>query len=559
MDEPGASAATALHLPAPAAPLASAMTPGRLGSTLSAWQDGIERAFDLPFGQAGNPWRHLGALGYLLFWIVAATGIYIYIGFDTRAEGAYASVQRLSSNAFPLGSLARSLHRYASDAFALVMLLHLAREWVLGRYAHFRRFSWTTGVITLWLAYASGIGGFWLVWDRLAQYSLVATAEWLDALPFLGQLTRNFDIASNVTDRLFSLLIFLHIGIPLALLAGMWVHLQRLARPDTYPPRALAWGTMAALVLLSLAKPVASTAPADLARAPTTLPLDWIYLGFHAFADTLGTGSLWAAVLGATACLLALPWLSRQARRPRAAAAVVDLANCNGCARCFADCPYAAVTMQPRSDGRHSPRQAVVDPQLCAGCGICTGACPSSTPFRSIADLVTGIDMPQAPIDALRSGLEAALKRFASRPRGGAARIVVFTCPPRRAPARPHPVADPVADPDTASFPLLCAAQLPPSFVEYALRAGADGVLVAGCRQGDCAFRLGDRWAAERVAGIREPHLRATLPGDRVRLAWIGADDPAALDRAVQAFRRSMAVLPPLDGLRPRRLEPADA
>jgi quinol-cytochrome oxidoreductase complex cytochrome b subunit/coenzyme F420-reducing hydrogenase delta subunit/Pyruvate/2-oxoacid:ferredoxin oxidoreductase delta subunit len=555
MGERRATAATAPHPHPSAAPFANAMAPGRLGSALRALLKSVEHSFDRSFGQAGNPWRHLGALAYLLFWIVAATGIYVYIGFDTRADGAYASVQRLSSNAFPLGSVARSLHRYAADAFALVMLLHLAREWVLGRYAHFRRFSWTTGVLTLWLVYASGIGGFWLVWDSLAQYSLVATAEWLDALPFLGQLTRNFDIAANVTDRLFSLLIFLHIGIPLALLATMWVHLQRLARPDTYPPRALAWGTTVALVLLALAKPVASTAPADLARAPAALPLDWMYLGFHAFADAVGATSLWAAVLGATGCLLALPWLSRLARSPRAPAAVVDLANCNGCARCFADCPYAAVTMQPRNDGRRSPRQAVVDADLCAACGICTGACPSSTPFRSIADLVTGIDLPHAPIDTLRNALEAALSRFAARPAGAIARIVVFACPSERGGASVRAIEDS----NTAVLALLCAAQLPPSFVEYALRAGADGVMLAGCRDGDCAFRLGKRWTTERLTGTREPHLRATVPGDRVRLAWIGVDEPAAVARAVEGLRGSLASMPRLEAQRPRRFETGDA
>ena len=489
-----------------------------------------ERAFDVPFGQRGNPWRHLGGTAFLLFWIVAATGIWVYVGFDTRADGAYASVERLSSNAFPLGALARSLHRYASDAFVLATMLHLAREWAQGRYAHFRRFSWLTGVAALWLLFASGIGGFWLVWDAIAQYSLIATTEWLDALPvFGGALARNVIAEGAVSDRLFSLLIFLHIGLPLALLATMWIHLQRLSRPRSQPPRALALGTLAALVLLSLVRPVASAAPADLGAAPGTLALDWFYLGVHALADRTSPLTLWSLVVGGTLALLALPYASRAARAPPPAPAVVDLANCNGCGRCFADCPYAAVTMQPRTDGRALPRQAVVDPALCAGCGICAGACPSSTPFRSVAELATGIDLPQAPIGALRAALEAALARLAAHPRdAGPPRIVVFGC---------GAGAASVADASTAAIGLLCAAQLPPSFVEYALRAGADGVLVTGCRDGDCAFRLGHRWVRERMDGTREPHLRAVVPRDRVRASWVGRDDERALARAVAAFR----------------------
>ena len=39
-----------------------------------------------------------------------------------------------------------------------------------------------------------------------------------------------------------------------------------------------------------------------------------------------------------------------------------------------------------------------------------------------------------------------------------------------------------LAAPDVAVFSLMCTGQLPPSFVEYALRDGAAGVLVSGCR-----------------------------------------------------------------------------
>ena len=293
------------------------------------------------------------------------------------------------------------------------------------------------------------------------------------------------------------------------------------------------------MTLLCLARPVTSGAPAALDAAPGTLQLDWFYLGVHAFADASSPAALWVAVGGFTLLLAALPYFARAARAPRPAAAVVDLANCNGCARCFADCPYAAVTMRPRTDGRPLPRQAVVDAELCAGCGICAGACPSSTPFRSVADLTTGIDMPDSPMNALRATLETALQRMtgAAHPGDVRPRIVVFGC------ATEHGGADMtgLADARTATLPLICAAQLPPSFIEYALRAGADGVLVTGCRDGDCAFRLGNRWTEERIAGARAPQLRAPVPRERVRVAWLGRGDGHALTAALNSFRADLA------------------
>lgn len=546
---------TGLLLPAPA------RASGSRRHVLRPGLDALEAAFDHAFGAAANPWRHLGGLAYLLFWVIAATGIYVYIGFDTRADGAYTSVERPSANAYPLGALARSLHRYASDAFLLVTLLHLGREWIRGRYAHFHRFSWTTGVVTLWLLFASGIGGFWLVWDQLAQYSLVATTEWLDALPvFDGALVRNFIATDAVNDRLFSLLIFLHIGLPLALLGAMWIHVQRLAQPATNPPRTLVWGTLAALALLAVARPVGSDAPANLADAPGTLALDWFYLGIHAFADATSPVALWGAAGGATVLLLALPWLSREARTPRPAAARVDLDNCNGCGRCFVDCPYAAVTMAARTDGRALVRQAVVDADLCAACGICAGACPSSTPFRTAAELVTGIDLPQAPIAALRATLETALARLGG-PGGPSddkrrARIVIFGC---RADNGGVDLAG-LADARTATIELVCAGQLPPSFVEYALRTNVDGVLVTGCREGDCECRQGNRWTADRLAAQRAPRLRAAIPAERVRVAWAGRGQERALRDTLAAFRAELATAAPSRALlrRPKRLENSD-
>ena len=490
----------------------------------------IEGGFDRAFGPRANPWRHLGALGFYLFAVVAVTGAWLYAAFDTSVAGAYASVERITRNAWPLGGLARSLHRYASDAFVVVVVLHLAREWVIGHAKSFRWFSWLSGVPLVWLVLASGIGGFWLVWDRVAQFSAIATTEWLDALPLFGEpLARNFIPGGAVSNRLFSLFIFLHIGIPLFLLLGMWVHVKRIARPRTLPPRALALGLAAALVLLALVAPVHSDASADLGVAPSPLRLDWLYLGVHPLLYATSGTSLWIGVVALTLGVASLPWLL-PARR--ASAARVDLAHCNGCGRCFADCPYVAVTMQPRSDGRALAREAVVDPGLCAACGICAGACPSSTPFRSGDVLRSGIDLPQRPIDVVRDELDAALASLRGSPS-----IVVFGCDCAADVAS-------LARPDTAAVSLACAGMLPPSFVEYALRAGADGVLVTGCREGDCAYRFGDRWTIERIAGTREPHLRASVARERVRLAWCGRFDAKALDTTLRRFREALRDVP---------------
>jgi coenzyme F420-reducing hydrogenase delta subunit len=91
---------------------------------------------------------------------------------------------------------------------------------------------------------------------------------------------------------------------------------------------------------------------------------------------------------------------------------------------------------------------------------------------------------------------------------------------------------------DVLPFSLVCTGMLPPSFVEYALRAGADAVLIAGCREGGCEFRLGQRWTAQRLLGQREPHLRSTMTAGRWTTVWADAGDEAAVQMALDNLRR---------------------
>jgi len=489
---------------------------------LSGFQS-VERLLDRVCGSRLNPLRQLGALGFLLFWMLAGSGIYLYAVLDSSAEGAYRSIDALSRQQWYLGGILRSLHRYAADAFIVVMLLHLLREGLLGRYSGFRRFSWLTGVPLLLLAFTSAIGGFWLNWDQLGQYSALATAELLDFLPvFASPLTRNFLDAAAVSDRLFSLFIFVHLGVPLLLLFGLWFHIQRLAHAVIFPPRPMAVGVTLALLALALAAPVLSHAPADMAVAPNSLALDWFLLFVHPLADVASPGWVWALLLATLALLFVLPVLPQA---PVAPVAVVDPANCNGCRRCFDDCPYAAVTMVPHPI-RSARQMAQVNADLCASCGICVGACPSSTPFRSAAELVTGIDMPAAPIGALRQRLTDGLAGLGAAPQ----KIVVFGC-------QHGADVTALAGPDVLPLDLICTAQMPPSFIEYALRDGAAGVLVTACLEGGCAYRLGQRWTAQRLQGTREPHLRTGVPGEQLATAWADCGDADTLRSALDALR----------------------
>lgn len=492
----------------------------------------FENVFDAAFGPRLNPFYHLGALAFLFFWVAAASGIYLYIFFETSLEGAYRSVEYLTHTQWYLGGIARSLHRYASDAMVVVVLLHLAREFALDRYRGVRWYSWITGVMLLGFLYASGISGYWLVWDRLAQYIAVVTTEWLDWLPIFGEsIARNFLNSTTVSDRFFSLMSFMHIGIPLFLLLGMWIHIQRISRARTNPPRPVVIGTLAAFMVLALVYPALSQAPADLDTVVSRVQLDWFYLTVYPLIDLWLPGAVWGLVGGGTLLLMLLPWLPR---RKEQAAATVSLSNCNGCARCFADCPYSAVIMQPRTDGLPFENQAVVNPDLCTACGICAGACPTATPFRRTTDLVAGIDMPLLPVREIRQRTIDAMTRLV-----GTDRVIVYGC-------RPGAGLTALENLDVGVVALPCVGALPPSFIDFAIsRRHADGVMLVGCGAGDCYQRLGVDWTEQRLAGQRDPYLRQRVPRNRVATVWAGPSGSAQLLRELAAFRARLRELGP--------------
>jgi ferredoxin/coenzyme F420-reducing hydrogenase delta subunit len=502
-----------------------------LRSLLRAPFDRLDVLCARAFPPEWNPMAQLGAIGWFMFWIVAVSGVYLYIFFDTGISGTWRSVEAITRDQWWAGGVMRSLHRYASDALVVMALLHMLREWSMDRMRGNHWFAWATGVPLLLFIYVCGITGYWLVWDVRAQYVAVQTTALLDLVPIFGEpIGRNFVDQASVSDRFFTLMAFIHIAAPLLMLLFMWIHIARHARARSNPACGLGVVMLLVLVALSLAHPALSEPPADLDRIPQSVALDWFYLPAYPLIDRWGGVAVWAVSLGFLALLLLMPWLPPRRTPPPAR---VDLANCNGCARCFADCPFGAITMAPRSDGRSYAQEALVNADQCMACGICVGSCPTATPMRSAADFVAGIELPDRPLSALRLEVQQAAARLS-----GDARVIVIAC------GSGADIAG-SADGGVATIRLPCVAMLPPSFIDYIVSRGlADGVLLAGCAPGNCYHRLGDRWTEERIAGQRDPWLRERVPRGRVAVSWAARGDGRQRAADVAAFQAQLRAQP---------------
>ena len=262
---------------------------------------------------------------------------------------------------------------------------------------------------------------------------------------------------------------------------------------------------------------------------PSEIHIDWFYLNVYPLLEIWPARQVWVLTTGVTLLLMMLPWLLPKKDGPRA---VVDLDHCNGCGLCFEDCPFDAITLQARTDGARYEHEVAVDPDLCGACGICAGSCPASNPFRTPrGELKTGIDMPQLPVDEMRRRTRDAIEALT-----GAPKILVYGC------EHGIDVARFDAD-DTRGIKLICSGMLPPTLVEYALKQGADGVMVTGCRYNDCYFRFGNRWTRQRFAGERKPSLRGRAARERIIIDGGAEPDAARIRADLDAFRTRLREL----------------
>lgn len=483
-----------------------------------AW---VERALPRDY----NPLAQLGAAANAALIVATASGVLLLIWYSPSVHQAWSSLADLGPRS--LGGIVRSMHRYSSDLAMLFIVLHAVRALVARKFSGARWLAWVSGIVLIALVWFIGWTGYWLVWDVRAQWVALDSMKAVDVLPIFGEpMGRLFTADHTVPSLLFFVVFFLHMLLPLTIAAGLCLHLGRLSRSKLMPVARFTVWLVAATIAAALILPATNAEPAQMAIKPETFTMDWWYLWPLTLSARLSGAGVWLAGALLLVGLATVPWWLGRRRERTTYQATVNTSRCFSCTQCAQDCPFGAITMVTRTDGKPWPSQAQVDPDRCVGCGICTGSCDTQAIGMAWFDARTVTKELQEYVTAeVARGQPPALALVCAQADGG---WDFFQAAAWRARLPGYEVR-----------PVPSSGWVEPKVIETLLAKEARAVLVVTTVNSDPFCREGDAWLPLRLNGEREPHFRPNRADPR-KMAHVRYDPtrPHELTRAAAALLR---------------------
>jgi F420-non-reducing hydrogenase iron-sulfur subunit len=100
--------------------------------------------------------------------------------------------------------------------------------------------------------------------------------------------------------------------------------------------------------------------------------------------------------------------------------------------------------------------------------------------------------------------------------------------------------------PNLIPIRVLCSSRVDPEHILWALKQGADGVLVGGCHPGDCHYQDGNYKTRKRILLLMEVLKELGIEESRLRLEWISAAEGEKFTQVVKEFTEEVRRLGPL-------------
>ncbi len=90
---------------------------------------------------------------------------------------------------------------------------------------------------------------------------------------------------------------------------------------------------------------------------------------------------------------------------------------------------------------------------------------------------------------------------------------------------------------------VMCSGRIDPQHIAQAFALGANGVLVLGCRLGECHYKEGNRHALKRIGLLKQLLPYFGIDSRRLKCAWISANDHERLVELIQEMKKELLEL----------------
>lgn len=130
-------------------------------------------------------WYCLGSVTLFVFVIQVVTGVWQMFWYVPTTDHAYQSVMYIRQEV-PFGWLIHGLHAWGSNAFVVLMFLHMLRVFVWGAYKHPRQLTWLLGSLLFFTVLGMTFTGALLPWDELGYWAAEVGTSIAGTVPIVG-------------------------------------------------------------------------------------------------------------------------------------------------------------------------------------------------------------------------------------------------------------------------------------------------------------------------------------------------------------------------------------
>jgi len=202
----------------------------------------------------------------------------------------------------------------------------------------------------------------------------------------------------------------------------------------------------------------------------------------------------------------------------------VDEDLCSGCGICVMVCPYEAPSLFEKEINGESDRFSQVDPNKCMGCGTCVAACPLGAISREgVSNTEITAHFPEN--------------------KETAPDLITFVCDWSLRVDEDLQILESYPETHVKVVHIPCTGRIDPQHALMALNSGVNGVLVCGCKPGECHFKRGNHVATCKIGLLDTMLEQIKLPKKQIRFIQIGTQDRGRIRTEIDAMLSDLGLL----------------